>query len=188
MTRPLVLGIDPGFASLGYAIVSIGPADETITAMGVVRTVRATKKRRVRASDDNFERARELVGALQNLVRHHLIGRATLLVAESMSFPRNSSVAAKIAMCWGALAGVAVAENLPVLQATPQEIKRAVCGRRDASKEEVRERLLLRYGAGTVAALRLVPKSQWDHPFGALAAIVACLETDHIRLLRQSGT
>lgn len=189
MTR--ILALDPGFASLGYAVVELRPIAEGpavvrghTVELGVIRTKAAGKKRRVRAADDNVERCRELSVALGALLTAH---RPIAIVAESMSFPRSSSVAAKVAMAWGVIVDRATVLGLPIVQATPQEIKRAVAGDRSASKEDVGKAVLASV-VGVHALLQPIPAPVREHPIDALAAFIASLESEPIRMAIRMAT
>jgi crossover junction endodeoxyribonuclease RuvC len=185
-----VLGIDPGFASIGYSVVDVLEDRLAVISMGVIRTEKSSKKTGIRASDDNLNRAKEISRELATLIDHHHI---TVICAETMSYPRNASAAAKMAMCWGVLATLADRYNLPITQASPQEIKKAVCGKKDASKEEVQEAVRTMFPVtaegvtkqGCPYILREVPRSLWEHPFDALAAVVACRESEVLLLARR---
>ena len=185
----LLMGIDPGFASMGFALVELdggiyGSTPISVVSMGVIRTEKSDKKQNVLASNDNFRRARELSRELRK------IPRPDVICAESMSYPRNSSAAAKVSMAWGIIADYCEASGTPMLMATPKELKRAVCGNAGASKEEVQAALKTRYGSTLEDLLHKagIPAGQWEHPFDALAAVTACLESETLRLLRRSSS
>lgn len=188
-----VLGIDPGFASIGWSVVRIAATGEHLVDLGVIRTEKSAAKRNVRASEDNLERAKEIALEIQDLIGKY---RIQLVCAETMSYPRNSSAAAKMAMCWGVMAAIAQQHKIPIAQATPQEVKKAVTGRKDASKEEVQEavRGLFQPLQGAEAKhggpyiLRAVPRSLWEHPYDATAAVVACRESEVFLLARRMAS
>jgi Holliday junction resolvasome RuvABC endonuclease subunit len=176
-----VLGIDPGFAATGYALVELHPTGGMdVVGLGVIRTKKSSAKRGVYAADDNLRRARELAVSLSALIHTHNV---VAICAESMSFPRNASSAGKLSMAWGILAALTAAD-LPLVQASPQRIKEAVCGRKDASKGELEFELLRRYGNDIEALLSAVPASLHEHAYDALGAIAACLDSETIRLAR----
>lgn len=183
MKHPVVLGLDPGFASFGWAAVQMRGDLLLVLALGAIRTAPATKKRRVRATDDNLERAREIAGELAKLcVRFEPIAFA----AEAMSFPRSSSVAAKMAMAWGIVVDRAESSGLPIVQSTPQELKRVVCDRRDASKDDVAAAVRSAFGPEQIdAALAGIPAGQHEHPIDALAAVLASMQSEPIRMARR---
>lgn len=188
--KPLyVLGIDPGFASIGLAVVAIGPnpQDDRPVRMALFRTQKSSAKRKVRASDDNLERAKEIAQWLQTMVQTYDV---KLICAETMSFPRSASVAAKMAMCWGVIAAISSRDRIPVTQASPQEIKKTMCQNKSASKEEVQASLNLLFrtdlvGPNCVLADARLPGSQLEHPYDALAAVVACRDSAEVLLLRR---
>jgi crossover junction endodeoxyribonuclease RuvC len=175
-----VLGIDPGFASIGYAVVSLHSTGESVIEADVFHTSKSNRKLRVRSADDNFRRTQEFSRFLRHLVEHH---RVDAICAEAMSFPRSSSVAAKMALTWGVLGTMAELFNRPVLSASPIEIKAAVCGTKTASKEDIISTLTARYECA--AALEHLPMSQREHACDAIGAVVACLHTDVLQMVRQ---
>jgi Holliday junction resolvasome RuvABC endonuclease subunit len=188
--RPLyVLGLDPGFASIGLCVYAVGPnpQDDRPVKMTVFRTSKASAKRKVRASDDNLERAKEIASWLNSVVSSYDI---KIICAETMSFPRSSSVAAKMAMCWGVIAAFSALKRIPVTQASPQEIKKTMCQDKSASKEEVQASLNLLFRADLVGPNGLmtnagIPATQLEHPYDALAAVVACRDSAEVLLLRR---
>ena len=188
-----VLGIDPGFASIGWSVVRLDGQGEALVAVGVIRTEKSAAKRNVRASEDNLERAKEIAAELRALIDQY---RVQLICAETMSYPRNSAAAAKMAMCWGVLAALAHQYGVPIAQATPQEVKKAVTGKKDASKEEVQEAVKRLYPVlaeavtrnGGPYVLRDVPRSLWEHPYDATAAVVACRESEVFLLARRMAS
>jgi crossover junction endodeoxyribonuclease RuvC len=173
-----VLGIDPGFSSLGYAVVQIHPVRETVLEIGVIHTEKSGAKRNVLAADDNLRRARELFQAL-----NPKMAWVRAICAESMSFPRHAPSAAKVAMSWGVLAALAEFRGLPIVQASPQEVKKAVCGAKSASKEEVQQALQMRYGSPP--GMEEISKGDMEHAFDALAAVVCCLDSEVVRMARK---
>ncbi len=84
-------------------------------------------------------------------------------------------------MAFGVIAAVAQRHGLPVVQASPQQVKKALCGRRDASKMDVKGALERRY-----SGLPWPPQQTLvEHAADALAAAVACLEHQVVRMARR---
>jgi Holliday junction resolvasome RuvABC endonuclease subunit len=179
-----VLGIDPGFASIGWAIVRLGRGEVSpeIEGMGVFHTQKGDRKQGVLASDDNFRRARELAVFFDEAVNDIHVA-----CSESMSYPRNASNAAKVALCWGVLASLCEAKSLPMVQASPQEVKKVLCGKKDASKEDVQQALNVRFNWVPKKMLeeQKVTKSDLEHPYDALAAVVACARSEIVVAMRK---
>lgn len=177
MTAPLLLGIDPGFAALGLAHVALVGAGEDLVKLGLIRTAASPKKRSVRAADDNVRRTMELAAELAQWVTPDVVA----ICAESQSWPRSSSVCAKLGMAWGAVSTLAQVNGLPVLQATPMVLKHKVAGHGSASKAQVEAALEARYGPLGLDC----PKSLREHPVDALGSVVACLDAPPIMMARR---
>lgn len=197
-----LIGLDPGFAAIGYAVCVCDRTTEgqrrfRVLRMGLIRTEKSDKKREIRAADDNVRRAREITVAMDRLFRTGATQEGVALpippvravCAEAMSFPRNASNAAKIAMCWGVISALIHTRELSIVQASPQEVKQALCSRKDASKAEIREAVESRFGADLSGRIYdadgrvLTRKDRFEHPYDALASAVACLKSEVVQAL-----
>lgn len=191
----LVLGVDPGFASIGFALVRLLPqGSEEVVELGVIRTEKSATKLNVFASDDNVRRTRELTRGIYSLLisgssdefTRNTQTIAKAICAESMSYPRNSTNAAKVALCWGVLSSLSELLNVPLVQATPQQVKKLTAGSRSASKVDVQDALAERYGRKCLDGfLSSIPKTLHEHAVDALGVVVSCLDSEVLRLLRK---
>ncbi len=177
-TGPLLLGIDPGFSKFGVAAVELGATDRLLWAM-TLTTEASPKKRAVLASDDNVRRARELTCGLQKLVALH---KPEALCVESQSWPRNAGSSAKVGIAWGVIVAVAVAYSVPIVQASPQQVKKALTGKRNASKEEVQRGVEAYFGGLIDWPTR---KEDVEHAADAAAAVIACMPSETIQMARR---
>ncbi|MFN2491100.1 MAG: crossover junction endodeoxyribonuclease RuvC [Actinomycetota bacterium] len=120
-----VIGIDPGIATTGYAVVERHGARMTALAVGVVRTARA---------DGQALRLARLGRALETIVTAH---EPQVAAIERLFFNSN----AKTAMAVGQASGVALASaaelGLEVVDYTPLEVKQSVVGVGNAGKHQV---------------------------------------------------
>jgi Holliday junction resolvasome RuvABC endonuclease subunit len=171
--------VDPGFAAVGWAVVDLDSDGDHLVSLGVLRTVKSSKKANVLAAADNFRRAKEIGRALARIL---LEQRCEAICAEAMSFPRSSSVAAKMAMCWGVLAQICEALALPLVQASPKDIKRAATGSAAASKDDVQAALSSRF-PDAVGLVARIPRGLHEHAFDAAGAVVACRDSEVIGAL-----
>lgn len=178
-----VIGIDPGFANFGWAVVTLsqlrGPRAEMA---GVICTEKASKKQNTYATDDNIRRAREISRFMSELIEAFEV-RA--LCAESMSFPRNASVASKMAMSWGVIAAQADRFQLPVVSMSPQAIKLGVAASKTATKDDVARGVTARLEA-IAFSLRDVAPSKREHGYDAAASVLAARDSDVLRTLLQA--
>lgn len=179
----LVLGIDPGFASLGWCRFGLGktPQDDLVLGMGVIRTDKSAKKVNVLASNDNHRRICEIFKVLFPLAQE-----VVMFAAESQSWPRNASSSAKVGMAWGVISSLSELLGVPLLQMSPQALKKSVCGKKTASKEEIAAALIERYGIVIDdVLLKDVPQGQKEHAFDALGSVRAVLDGEEVKLARQ---
>jgi len=182
-----VLGLDPGFANIGWAQVLLTENAEIPFRMGVFRTEKSVKKLNVFASEDNVRRAREIYVFVRDLAVNGEGGPVSAICAETMSFPRSSSVAAKMSLCWGVIAALSEHYNIPIVQSSPQQLKKNVAGSKSSDKEDVQAALEVRYGKRLLNKVcRDVPSSMLEHPYDALGAVVATLDSELIRMARRT--
>jgi len=200
---PRVLGLDPGFANVGFVRLRLDAVrtglrvewQPVVEDAGLLWTEKSDKKRKVLAADDNTRRAREMTRALTTLLLDPTTGQVGVqaICAEAMSYPRNASSSAKIALTWGVIIALAETHGLPIVQASPQEVKLALCGRKDASKDDIRAASELRFGADLAGKMhdqhgaKLGAKADLAHPFDAIASAYACLNSEVIRGLRRAA-
>lgn len=170
-----ILGIDPGFAKLGWCLAEYDGNAPSVLHMGVLETTKDTRK--VLACVDNVRRAQEIRDGLMSLTALYV----DVFCAEAMSFPRNASSAAKVAMAWGVIASVAQDIHVPIVQVSPQQIKVATTGSLKASKVRVGQELC-RMCPEIVSMLEPLAVNKREHPIDALGAIVAALGSEVIKM------
>lgn len=178
-----VIGVDPGFASIGVAVLELGRETERPILLHVIRTKPSTKKLKMLSVEDNFWRTQAIAEQLNKILMSYEV---VALGAESMSFPRNSSSSAKIGMAWGVIASLTLHYNIPVFQCSPQQLKAQMTGSKKASKEEVADALRKRYSdVDFDDLLKALPMGEHEHAWDALAAVVVCLRAESVRMVRR---
>ena len=120
-----VLGIDPGLSRCGYGCVEASPSGAKAVAVGVLTTP---------PSSPLPERLAELQRELRALIQEY---RPDVVAVERVFFQVN----VRTAMSVGQASGLAMAEaanaGCDVVQYSPNEVKQAVAGTGNASKEQV---------------------------------------------------
>lgn len=169
-----LIGLDNGFASIGYAVMVVDGTRARIAQLGVFYTQKSNKKQNVLTTEDNLRRAIEIAKFFRELLA--AAPSTVAFCAEGMSFPRSSSVAAKMAFAWGVLASLSEATRVPVLQGSPQFLKKTVCGKKNASKEEIRDAVVKLYPEIKAMRARL-NVGEWEHAHDAVAAAHTILVT-----------
>ena len=164
MSRPykihmtLVLGIDPGTATIGYALVRNLP-DGNCEAVdyGVITTPR---------EDSAPARLVQLYEELNEILSLH---RPDSAAVEKLFFQKNISTAIAVGQARGVVMLALAQAGLEVGEYTPNEVKQAVTGYGSADKKQVQEmvRVLL--------SLDKIPKP--DDAADALAIAITHLNT-----------
>jgi crossover junction endodeoxyribonuclease RuvC len=146
-----VLGVDPGLANVGLAVVA--PRDRA--AMLVWASTIQTP-----AGADESGRLRRLAEAVTGAIAGH---RPDAVAIERVAWNRNQVSALRVARATGAIMVAAAQEGVGVHEYGPNEVKIAVTGAGNADKRQVRDALVRIHG------LRQVP----DQPDAADAVAVA---------------
>ncbi len=186
MSGTIGLGLDPGLKNFGWTLVELTIGGSiNVLEMGVICTDKSDKKQKVLGADDNFRRAREQAEAVDLLMKKHV----RVVFAESVSFVRNAATMCQVGHSWGVIASLCNVHALPLVQATPQQIKTAVGGFIGLSKGEIQEALDATFGYCLAEKhLGKLKKSAWEHPYDAVGAVVAGVRSEVTRaVLRGSA-
>jgi len=182
MSGVFVIGADRGFAKFGYAVFELTAVGERVVKVGVIETKKDAKKKVVLAASDNHRRGQEIYGELAGVFD---LFRPVAGAAESTSLPRNSSSAHKIGIADGVWITLLALHGTPLTEASPQAIKKKLCGKATVTKKMVQDTMEARYPGQFDKFKEKCPAGQWEHGFDAAATVVACLDSDVFKMARQ---
>lgn len=145
----IALGIDPGIANTGYAIVVRTAAKFKVIESGCIQT---------KAADPTPQRLNEIFKAVSEVVYRHITG-IDIIAIESVFYNRNVSSAMRTAGVIGILQLLAEQAQIQSLTVTPQQVKSAV-GIAKADKKQVQrlvgkltgEKVITHHAADAIAA------------------------------------
>ena len=160
----IILGIDPGTTSIGYAIVENKKGVPLLNTAGLFRIRGAEKEERLRSL------GQELASLLKNW-------RPSDLAIERVFLSRNQKTAMAVAEVRGAILLITSLAGLSAHEYTPLEVKKSVTGAGNADKLQVEKIVRL-----TIAGARDLRAS--DDVFDAIAVALTCfyrLRSSHIR-------
>lgn len=169
-----VLGIDPGFRSLGWAIIEYDGSLAKCVEAGVIRTQKS--KHKIPVWQDNQARCKTIGEDLKNVCTSYNI---KLIAVEAESWTRTSSDRV-IGMARGLIYGLAV-DNWPLTQWHPKDVKQELTGKKSASKTEITEWLCDNIPGASKYLMR-IPKTQREH--AADAAAIALTEIKRGNLVK----
>ena len=127
-----VLGIDPGLARTGYAVVEETPQGTRAVCAGALLTD---------PEAPIAERLSELFDDLTRLVAEYQPQEAAI---EDLFVNKNLHTATAVGRASGVALLALARSGIPVHEYTPSAVKAAVCGYGDANKEQVQRAVMLR--------------------------------------------
>lgn len=152
-----ILGIDPGYAIVGWGVIEYERGRFTPVDFGAVTTP---------AGMPFGDRLQLIYEGIAQVIEAH---RPAVLAIEKLYFQTNKTTAIEVAQARGVILLAAAQQHLPVFEYTPMQVKCAVTGYGQAQKPQVMEmtRRLLR--------LTKVPKP--DDTADALAVAICHAQT-----------
>ena len=149
----IILGIDPGYAILGYGVISTEGIRSKAIDYGVIETVAHTP----------FPQRYTCMNELIKLYKPDHVA------FEELFFARNTKTALQVAAARGIALLSAQQAGLPLYEYTPMQIKSAVTGNGHADKKQVQQMIKL------LLSLNSIPKP--DDAADALAAALCHANT-----------
>jgi len=152
-----ILGIDPGFAIVGFGVVEYAENKFTTIEYGQITSPAKTPiNKRIKMIYDD----------ITYLMEKH---KPQAMAIESLYFNTNQKTAMNVAMARGALMLAAENQGIEISEYTPLQVKQAVVGYGRAEKKQVQ--LMVK----TILALDEIPKP--DDAADALAIAIAHAHT-----------
>ena len=147
-----IIGIDPGYAILGYGVVDFTANKFSLVTYGAITT------------DSNMEmpeRLKIIYSGLMEIIMEHEPEVASI---EELFFNNNAKTAMKVGEARGAAILACINSGLPIYEYTPLQIKQALAGYGRAGKEQIQQIVK------SILNLKEIPKPD-DAADGVAAAI-----------------
>jgi crossover junction endodeoxyribonuclease RuvC len=156
-----IIGVDPGLASTGWGVLEYSGSRLTYIAHGCIET---------QAGQPRGERLFFIYQSFVKILETYEPAESAI---ENLYFGKNVSSAMAVAEARGVLSMALSQRGLPVMELTPNAIKKAVVGESSAGKAQVQEMVRL------ILGLKEIPKP--DHAADALGAAVCCAHSGTLR-------
>jgi crossover junction endodeoxyribonuclease RuvC len=164
----IFLGIDPGYADMGYGLVMRGNGrGERCLTYGSIKTDKDLPA---------ATRLRQLEDQLSLLIRTY---QPTSAGVEKLFFSKNVKTAMRVAEARGVILSSLDRMEVPFIELSPAEVKMAVCGHGRAAKQEMQKMVQI------LLKLDSIPKP--DDAADALALAIAVANTRVHSKIRQTG-
>jgi len=153
----IVLGIDPGLAATGWAVVKKEEKPKLIDC-GCIKT----KK------EEAF--SERLCFIFHEVKKIASKAKPQAAAIEEIFFAKNTKTAIKVAQAMGVIKLACRESKIPVFEYTPLNIKTTITGYGRADKDQVKSMIL--------KTLNLKKKIKWNHTFDAIAVSLTHLFTN----------
>jgi len=151
---PIILGIDPGFATTGYAFIT---EDQKILSFGVIKTP---------AKTEFSQRLKTIHQDLNQLIKKY---RPSAVAVEKIYFAKNAKTAIDVGQARGVILLTLMLNNIPLFEFTPLQVKQATCGYGKADKCQIQNMIK------SIFKLKQIPKP--DDAADALAVALTYLSS-----------
>ena len=162
-----VLGVDPGTAAVGLAVVEGSAREQSVAWASTVRTPTALPP---------AERRRRLHATVADVIRTHA---PEAMALEALMWGQNRQSAMQVARATGVIMLAAAQAGLPVEEYPPLQVKMAVTGVGNAPKDAVRKAL-------RVIGVADVPEEL--NAADAVATAVCHLQHSRVRRAKQEAS
>jgi len=150
----IILGIDPGYGRLGYAVLEKTLNSERLLDYSCVIT---------EPSQKHEERIKKIAKHIEKVIKKL---KPNILAIEKLYFTKNQKTALAVAEIKGIMIYLALKNNLKVTEYTPLQIKTATCGYGKASKEQMKKMVNL--------LIKLDKQPKYDDTIDAIALCLTC--------------
>ncbi|MCD4705547.1 crossover junction endodeoxyribonuclease RuvC [bacterium] len=151
----IILGIDPGFAIVGYGLIKKDKSNNiSIIDYGVVNTP---------AKDIFPDRLAQIHGELESIIKKY---KPDIVAVEKLFFYKNVKTAIEVGQARGVIILTAIQSKIPIFEYTPLQVKQAVASYGRADKNQVQQMVKM------LLNLKEIP--QPDDAADALAVAICC--------------
>ena len=123
----LILGIDPGIAITGYALLNCTPENTCVMTSGSIKTSK---------SQSEADRLAELYKDMDEIIKTY---KPDLASIEKLFYFKNLKTVIPVAQARGVLLMALSQNNIPISEYTPLQVKQTITGFGRATKEEVKQ-------------------------------------------------
>lgn len=134
----MLISLDISFTNIGWSVWD----KKFPVAAGVIQTEK-TKCKSTRVFDDNAYRCSVSARSLRDIIRNWDVGG---IIGESPTGSQSAAASKSAGLAIGLVATTACLLDLPIELCTPDAVKKAVCGKKNASKDEIMDKVIDLYG------------------------------------------
>ena len=123
----IVIGIDPGLATVGFGAIKTEKERVTPISYGCIRTL---------PDKQTPQRLLEIYDEITSLFEKY---KPEVIAVEKLFFSKNVTNALSVSEARGVIFLAAQQQNIPIFEYTPNQVKQAITGSGRADKKQVQE-------------------------------------------------
>lgn len=162
----IILGIDPGYAIIGYGVLDFEKGKFRILDYGSITT---------KSTMEFSMRLKRIYMGIQELIDKY---KPDSVAVEKLFFNKNTKTALKVGHGRGVVLLGGAMNDIDVFEYTPLQVKQAVCGYGRADKNQVQQMVKMLLG------LREVPKP--DDTADALAVAICHAHSYNLNIIKEN--
>lgn len=121
----IILGIDPGTTDVGFAVIEVEKNQRNILTYGVIHTTPKISQ---------SEKLVEIMQDIKNILANYNITHAAI---EKLFFSTNLKTGMDVAQSRGVIMAIIAEQGIPIMEYTPLQVKKALCGNWKAEKKQI---------------------------------------------------
>lgn len=122
---PIILGIDPGTTDVGFAVIRLQKNHRTILTYGVIHTTPKAPQ---------GHKLVEIMHDIKNVIDSYGVTHAAI---EKLYFATNVKTGMDVAQSRWVIIAIITENGIPILEYTPLQVKKALCGNGKADKKQI---------------------------------------------------
>lgn len=150
----LILGIDPGTATIGLGLIEYENKKLRLIKYDCIRTVKTR---------NTAQRLDDLFSQLTQFIKKH---RPERIAVEDIFFFKNLKTVIKVSQARGVIMLAAARQNIEIFEFTPLQVKQALTGYGRAEKRQIQQMVK------TILKLKEIPRP--DDAADAIAIAICC--------------
>ncbi len=135
---PIILGIDPGTTDVGFAVIELQKNQRTILTYGVIHTTPKAPQ---------TQKLVEIMKDLDVIIQQYNVTHAAI---EKLFFSTNLKTGIDVAQSRGVIMVTIGNHDIPILEYTPLQVKKAICWNGKAEKKQIGRAVQLLFKLDTV--------------------------------------
>jgi len=161
--------MDPSITNFGYALAEVDTTSGAIEILQLsLQKTEPNTQKTVRKNSEDLERCRQQVSHMRTMAKY-----AHMVCVEIPVGSQSARAMASYGFCIGILASL----DIPMIQVTPNQVKRAAVGTKTASKAEMIKWAMAKYPHKDWHLKKGKPLGCNEHMADAIAAIEAGIAT-----------